>query len=377
MHYFIIAGEASGDLHAAGLITALRETDPDARFTFLGGDAMAQAAGTQPVIHYSRMAYMGFSEVLRHLGTIFSNMRRTRRALADARPDCFIAVDYPSFNLKIAKTACKLGIPVYWYISPKIWAWKQWRVKDIRRVVRRMLCILPFEPEFYAGHSYPHADYVGNPSVEEIDAALAAVGPRDEFLRRHRLRDHPVIALLPGSRRGEIRCNLPVMAEVARRFPQYTIAVAGAPGIDDSFYAGLTNFPVIRGATHELLAHSHAALVTSGTATLEAALAGVPQVVTYRSNGSKLAYNLMKKLLHVSFVSLPNLIVGREIIPEQLLHLCTPDAVADRLSRLTRLNSPERAAQTDGYAEMRRRLGGPGAASRAAAIITADLSCRH
>lgn len=376
MHYFIIAGEASGDLHAAGLITALRETDPDARFTFLGGDAMAQAAGTQPVIHYSRMAYMGFSEVLRHLGTIFSNMRRTRRALADARPDCFIAVDYPSFNLKIAKTACKLGIPVYWYISPKIWAWKQWRVKDIRRVVRRMLCILPFEPEFYAGHSYPHADYVGNPSVEEIDAALAAVGPRDEFLRRHRLRDHPVIALLPGSRRGEIRCNLPVMAEVARRFPQYTIAVAGAPGIDDSFYAGLTNFPVVRGATHELLAHSHAALVTSGTATLEAALAGVPQVVTYRSNGSKLAYNLMKKLLHVSFVSLPNLIVGREIIPEQLLHLCTSDAVADRLSRLTRLNSPERTAQTDGYAEMRRRLGGPGAASRAAAIITADLSCR-
>lgn len=376
MHYFIIAGEASGDLHAAGLITALRETDPDARFTFLGGDAMAQAAGTQPVIHYSRMAYMGFSEVLRHLGTIFSNMRRTRRALADARPDCFIAVDYPSFNLKIAKTACKLGIPVYWYISPKIWAWKQWRVKDIRRVVRRMLCILPFELEFYAGHSYPHADYVGNPSVEEIDAALAAVGPRDEFLRRHRLRDHPVIALLPGSRRGEIRCNLPVMAEVARRFPQYTIAVAGAPGIDDSFYGGLTNFPVVRGATHELLAHSHAALVTSGTATLEAALAGVPQVVTYRSNGSKLAYNLMKKLLHVSFVSLPNLIVGREIIPEQLLHLCTPDAVADRLSRLTRLNSPERAAQTDGYAEMRRRLGGPGAASRAAAIITADLSCR-
>ena len=376
MHYFIIAGEASGDLHAAGLITALRETDPDARFTFLGGDAMAQAAGTQPVIHYSRMAYMGFSEVLRHLGTIFSNMRRTRRALADARPDCFIAVDYPSFNLKIAKTACKLGIPVYWYISPKIWAWKQWRVKDIRRVVRRMLCILPFEPEFYAGHSYPHADYVGNPSVEEIDAALAAVGPRDEFLRRHRLRDHPVIALLPGGRRDEIRCNLPVMAEVARRFPQYTIAVAGAPGIDDSFYAGLTNFPVVRGATHELLAHSHAALVTSGTATLEAALAGVPQVVTYRSNGSKLAYNLMKKLLHVSFVSLPNLIVGREIIPEQLLHLCTPDAVADRLSRLTRLNSPERTAQTDGYAEMRRRLGGPGAASRAAAIITADLSCR-
>ncbi|MDO4320016.1 MAG: lipid-A-disaccharide synthase [Bacteroidales bacterium] len=369
MHYFIIAGEASGDLHASRLITALRERDTDARFTFLGGDCMAAAAGTGPLIHYRDMAYMGFSEVLRHLGPIFSNLRRTRRALADSRPDCMIAVDYPSFNLKVAKTAHRLGIPVYWYISPKIWAWKQWRVKSIRRLVRRMLCILPFEPAFYAAHGYNAAEYVGNPSVEEIDAALAAVGQRDEFLRRHRLRDHAIIALLPGSRRGEIKCNLPVMNAVARQFPQYTIAVAGAPGIDDAFYESLTSFTVVRGATHELLAHSHAALVTSGTATLEAALAGVPQVVTYRSNGSKTAYNIMKKLLHVSFVSLPNLIVGHEIIPEQLLHLCTPDIVADRLARLTRRNSPEREAQLEGYADMRRRLGGPGAADRAAEAI--------
>lgn len=374
MHYFIIAGEASGDLHASRLIEALRERDADARFTFLGGDKMARAAGTSPLIHYRDMAYMGFSEVLRHLGPIFSNLRLTRRALADSRPDCLIAVDYPSFNLKVAKTAHKLGIPVYWYISPKIWAWKRWRVKSIRRLVRRMLCILPFEPDFYASHGYTDAQYVGNPSVEEIDAALAAVGPRDEFLRRHRLRDHPVIALLPGSRRGEIRCNLPVMNAVARQFPQYTIAVAAAPGIDDSFYESLTTFPLVHGATHELLAHSHVALITSGTATLEGALASVPQVVMYRSNGSKTAYNLMKKLLHVSFVSLPNLITGREIIPEQLLHLCTPDIVAEKLSRLTRRDSPERQAQLEGYAEMRRRLGGPGAAGRAADIIVSDLT---
>lgn len=374
MHYFIIAGEASGDLHASRLIEALRERDADARFTFLGGDKMARAAGTSPLIHYRDMAYMGFSEVLRHLGPIFSNLRLTRRALADSRPDCLIAVDYPSFNLKVAKTAHKLGIPVYWYISPKIWAWKQWRVKSIRQLVRRMLCILPFEPDFYASHGYTDAQYVGNPSVEEIDAALAAVGPRDEFLRRHRLRDHPVIALLPGSRRGEIRCNLPVMNAVARQFPQYTIAVAAAPGIDDSFYESLTTFPLVHGATHELLAHSHVALITSGTATLESALASVPQVVMYRSNGSKTAYNLMKKLLHVSFVSLPNLITGREIIPEQLLHLCTPDIVAEKLSRLTRRDSPERQAQLEGYAEMRRRLGGPGAAGRAADIIVSDLT---
>lgn len=373
MHYLIIAGEASGDLHAAQLIHSLRRRDTEARFTFLGGDAMSRAAGCDPVIHYRDMAYMGFSEVLRHLPSIFTNMRTARRLLGNTRPDCFIAVDYPGFNLKVAKTAARLGIPVYYYISPKIWAWKQWRVKQMRDLVRQVLCILPFEPGFYATHGVTTAHYVGNPSVEEIDAALAAVGPRYEFLRRHRLRDHPVIALLPGSRRGEIRCNLPVMDAVARRFPQYTIAVAAAPGIDDTFYSALTTFPIVRGATHELLAHSHAALVTSGTATLEAALAGVPQVVTYRSNGSKLAYNLMKRLLHVPFVSLPNLIAGREIIPEQLLHMCTPDIIAERLQRLTRKGTPEREAQAAGYADMRRALGGPGAADRAARIITTDL----
>lgn len=374
MHYFLIAGEASGDLHAAELIGALRRVDGEARFTFLGGDAMAAAAGHEPVIHYSRMAYMGFSEVLRNLRTIFGNLRRARDVLRAERPDCFIPVDYPSFNLKVARTAAEAGIPVYWYISPKIWAWKQWRVKAIRKVVRRMLCILPFEPDFYAGHDFSRAVYVGNPSVEEIDRALAAVGPREDFMRRHRLRDRPVIALLPGSRRGEIRCNLPVMDAVARRFPQYTIAVAGAPGIEPEFYESVTRFVVVRGATHELLAHSHAALVTSGTATLEAALAGVPQVVTYRSNGSKLAYNLMKRLLHVSYVSLPNLIASREIIPEQLLHLCTPDIVSERLQALTRNGSPAREAQLEGYAEMRRILGPAGAAERAAGEIYADLT---
>ncbi len=373
MHYFLIAGEASGDLHGAELVKALREADHAARFTFLGGDAMAGAAGVGPLIHYRDMAFMGFSEVLRNLRPIFSNLRRARRALADSRPDCFIPIDYPGFNLKVAKTASKLGIPVYWYISPKIWAWKEWRVKSIRRLVRRMLCILPFEPQFYAGHGYGSATYVGNPSVEEIDRALAAVGPRDEFLRRHRLRDRDIIALLPGSRRGEIRCNLPVMDAVARRFPQYTVVVAGAPGIEPEFYEAMTRFTVVRGATHELLAHSHAALVTSGTATLEAALAAVPQVVTYRSNGSKLAYKIMRRVIKGDFVSLPNLIAGREIIPEQLLHMWTPDIVAGRLAAITAGGSETRAAQLDGYAGMRRILGPAGAATRAAAVVTGDL----
>lgn len=373
MHYFLIAGEASGDLHAAELIAALRQADAEARFTFLGGDAMARAAGTEPVIHYRHMAYMGFSEVLRHLREIFGNMSRARRALLDAHPHVFIPVDYPSFNLKIAATAAKAGIPVVWYISPKLWAWKTWRVRTIRRIVDRMLCILPFEPDFYAGHAYPQAAYVGNPSVEEIDRALAAAPARADFLAEHRLRDRRILALLPGSRRGEIRCNLPVMDAVARRFPQYTVVVAGAPGIDREFYSSLTKFTVVEGATHALLAHSHAALVTSGTATLEAALAGVPQVAMYRSNGSKLAYKLMRQVVKGDFVTLPNLIAGREIIPEQLLHMCTPDIVADKLATLTSDRSEARLAQLNGYAEMRRRLGPSGAAARAAAEVIATL----
>lgn len=374
MKYMLIAGEASGDLHASRLIARLRERDPQASFVFLGGDLMSEAAGgVKPLIHYRDMAYMGFSEVLRHLRPIFANLRMARRAVVEEKPAALILVDYPSFNLKVAATAARAGIPVYYYISPKIWAWKQWRVKKIKKLVRKVLCILPFEPAWYASRGYDDAVYVGNPSVEELDEAIAAADPRASFMSAHRLRDRRLIALLPGSRRGEIRCNLPVMDAVARQFPQYTVAVAAAPGIPDDFYAGLTKFAVVRGCTHTLLAHAHAALVTSGTATLEAALAGVPQVVTYRSNGSRLAYNLMKRLLHVSHVSLPNLIAGRDVIPEMLLHYCTPEAVAAELRRLTPDSSEARAAMLEGYAEMRRILDGGNAADNAARIITEDL----
>lgn len=375
MHYFLIAGEASGDLHASQLMRELVATDPQARFTFMGGDLMAEIAEHGPLIHYRDMAYMGFSEVLRNLGKIRRNMAAAREAVVESKPDALILIDYPSFNLKVAATAAKASVPVYYYISPKIWAWKQWRVKAIRRLVRRVLCILPFEPDFYSSHGYANATYVGNPSVEEIERALAAAPSREEFAKAHGLRDNrPFIALLPGSRRGEIRCNLPVMDAVAREFPGYTIVVAGAPSVDDSVYSGLTKFKVVRSATHELLAHAQVALVTSGTATLEAALAGVPQVVMYRSNGSKLAYNLMKRLLKVRFVSLPNLIAGREIIPEMLLHFCTPEAVAKRLRQLTPDSSPARAAQIEGYREMRAILGPAGASARAASLIINDLN---
>ena len=366
MHYFIIAGEASGDLHGAALIDALRVADPDARFSFLGGDKMTVAAGAEPIIHNRDMAFMGFSEVIRHLPAIFSNLSTTRRELLSHRPDCLILIDYPSFNLKVAKTASEAGIPVFYYISPKIWAWKEWRIKSIRRYVRRMFSILPFEREFYSRHKFP-VDYVGNPSVEEIDKLRSSLKERKDFLAEHKLRDRPIIALLPGSRMGEIRCNLPVMVEAVRRFPQYRPVIAGAASIPDDVYASLCEYPVVRDATVDLLANSRAAVVTSGTATLETALLGVPQGVVYRSNGSKLAYKIMRRFIKVDFISLPNLIAGREIIPELILHNCTPDTIADNLAPLL-TDTPARTAQLTDYDEMRAVLG-----TSTAATTTADL----
>lgn len=372
MHYFIIAGEASGDLHGAALIEALKAGDASARFTFLGGDRMTAAAGHEPLIHNRDMAFMGFSEVIRHLGKITGNLRKARAGLLESSADCLILIDYPSFNLKVARTAHKAGIPVYYYISPKIWAWKEWRIKAIKRYVSRMFSILPFEVDFYKRHDF-EVDYVGNPSVEEIAELKDSLPDRPTFLAEHKLRDRPIVALLPGSRRGEIRCNLPVMAEVMKRYPQYRAVIAGAPDIADEVYAAYCDYPVVRGATFDLLANSRAALVTSGTATLETALLGVPQVVVYRSNGSKLAYKIMRRLIKVDFVALPNLIAGREIIPEMLLHECTPDAVSERLTPLL-TDTPGRNAQLDGYAEMQRRLGSSTAAVTTAGHIIAALT---
>lgn len=375
MHYFLIAGEASGDLHAAHLIEELRKKDSKAVFTFLGGDRMAAAAGEAPIVHYRKMAFMGFTEVIKNLGTVTSNLRKAKDALELAKPDALILIDYPSFNLKMAAKAKKLGIPVYYYISPKIWAWKKWRIKDIKRCVRRMLSILPFEPAFYKENGF-EATYVGNPSVREVDAGIATALPRAEFLEKWKLRDRPLVALMPGSRRAEIHSNLAVMRLAVDRFPQYRGVIIAAPGIEDAFYNanGAINMPIVRESCAEhVLAHCRAALVTSGTATLETALAGVPQVVCYRSNGAKLTYDLMSKVLDIKYVSLPNLIADEGIIPEMLIHYCTPDLVADRLAPLLRPDSAERAAQLAGYGRMRSALGTSDAAATAADIIVKDI----
>lgn len=371
MRYFISAGEASGDLHASRLIASLREKDPEARFTFLGGDLMAAEAGHRPLLHFRDMAFMGFSEVIRNFGRIGRNLALARETLEKERPDALIVVDYPDFNLKLAATAKKLAIPVYYFIPPKVWAWKKWRIRSLRRLCRRLLCIFPFEVDFYKREGVD-VDYVGNPSVEEIDSQIAVLPPAEDYRYQNDLTSRPLLLLVPGSRRGELRNNLPVMASVARRRRDMQAVVAGAPGIDMEFYRSLTTLPVIYGETVGLMANARAALVTSGTATLECALAGTPQVACYRANGSRLSYSIMRRLLNVDYVTLPNLIAGAPVVPEMLLHYCTPEAVGLRLAGIV-ADGPEREKQLEGYAVIRRRLGEAGAARRAADIIINDL----
>lgn len=375
MHYFLSAGEPSGDLHASVLIDELKKKDAEATFTFLGGDLMARAAGHAPVIHYSRMAFMGFSEVLRNLRTIGENFKMAKASLKGSGADALILVDYPSFNMKLAKYAKELGIPVFYYISPKVWAWKEWRVKGLRRYVDHILSILPFEVEYFKDKNV-RVTYVGNPSKEEMELKLAHAGTKADFIVRHSLEpDRQLLALVPGSRRGEIRNNLPIMDAVARRNPSLQPVIAAAPGIPPEFYAQYSSFPRIEGDTFRLMHFSEAALVTSGTATLECAIARTPQVVCYRANGSKLSYNIMKHLIKAPFVSLPNLIADREVIPEMLVHLCTVDSVDAKLKAILE-GMPGREKQFEGYRIMMSRLGEGKAASGAAAIITNELNSR-
>ena len=372
MKYFVSAGEASGDIHGAQLVRAIMDNDPEAQVTFLGGDGMAAAAGYEPLIHYRDMAFMGFSEVLRHLGKVLVNLKTAKEAVERERPDALILIDYPSFNLKLAAHAHSLGIPVYYYISPKVWAWKEWRIKDMKRYCRRVLSILPFEVDYFNGKGLA-VEYVGNPSVEEVEEREAALAPREEFLRRWNLTgDKPLLALVPGSRVGEIRNNLPVMDAVARRFPQFTPVIAGAPGIDCGIYSRYSAFPVVTDATFELVRNSANALVTSGTATLETALLGTPQVVCYRSNGSRLSRKVMERFIKCPFVSLPNLIAGREIVKELLLDRCNEETVSRELSAILP-GTVGRDEMLRGYARMRGLLGHSDAAARAASSILSDL----
>mgnify|MGYP003509072069 FL=1 len=380
MRYYLIVGEASGDLHASRLMRSLKKYDELADFRFFGGDLMAAEGGTR-VKHYKELAYMGFVPVLLHLGTIFSNMKRCKEDIVAWKPDVVILVDYPGFNLNIAKFLKKNTlIPVYYYISPKIWAWKEWRIKSIKRDVSEMFSILPFEVPFYEQkHKYP-VHYVGNPTAQEVAEFRAGYHQTyEEFCRENNLDSRkPIIALLAGSRLQEIKDNLPAMIEVAERFEDYQMVLAGAPSIEDEYYDKFlegTPVRVVKNKTYQLLSHTTAALVTSGTATLETALFNVPQVVCYETPLPKLIRFAFNHVLKVDYISLVNLVANKEVVPEMFADKFTIDGIANELYKIMP-GQPARERMLAGYQEVLRELGSKVAPDEAASIMV-DLLRKH
>lgn len=369
MRYYLIVGEASGDLHASHLMAALKDEDPRAEFRFLGGDLMAAVGGTM-VKHYKELAYMGFIPVLLHLRTIFANMKRCKEDIVAWNPDVVILVDYPGFNLSIAKfLRANTRIPVYYYISPKIWAWKEYRIKNIRRDVDELFSILPFEVDFFEGkHHYP-IHYVGNPTMDEVTAYRKA-HPVDfeSFVAENNLEHKPVIALLAGSRKQEIKDNLPDMLKAASAFSGYQLVLAAAPGIAPEYYEQFLKggeARIVFGQTYRLLQHATAALVTSGTATLETSLFRVPQVVCYHTPVGKLISFLRRHILKVKFISLVNLIADREIVKELVADTMTVENMIHELGQILP-DGVAREKMLEGYTCVAERLGEAGAPRRAA-----------
>lgn len=375
MKYYLIVGEASGDLHASNLMRALLKEDPEAEFRFFGGDLMKQVGGTC-VRHYKTLAYMGFIPVLLHLRTILRNMDFCKNDVEAWNPDVLILVDYPGFNLKIAQyIKLHTEIPVFYYISPKIWAWKEYRIKNIKHDVDAMFSILPFEVEFYRKHQYP-VHYVGNPCVDAVDAFRNGFNEQTEtFTSEHGFGQKPIIALLAGSRKQEIKDNLRRMMEASRSFPDYQFVVAGAPGIEPDFYRQYmdADTEIVFGETYRLLAHATAALVTSGTATLETALFRVPQVVCYYTAAGKLVSCLRRMILKVPFVSLVNLIAGKEVVTELVAGDMRVEAIRRELARILP-GGEGRARMLDDYNRLIEILGEAGASRRAARRMLQALS---
>jgi lipid-A-disaccharide synthase len=362
MKYYLIAGEASGDLHASRLMRSLKGIDKDAEFRFFGGDLMMAEGGTR-VRHYRELAYMGFIPVLLHLPTILGNMKMCKEDIIQWQPDCVILIDYPGFNLKIAKyVKSQTKIPVYYYISPKIWAWKEYRIKNIKRDVDELFSILPFEVDFFEKkHHYP-IHYVGNPTSDEVREFLASC-PHEKH--------EPIIALLAGSRKQEIKDNLPAMMEAVKPYMEdYRIVLAGAPGIDAAYYDTFiqgSGVDIVYNQTYPLLAKAHAALVTSGTATLETCLFGVPQVVCYETPIPKIVAFFRKHIIHVKYVSLVNLIADREVVKELVADTFSVDNIRIELDKI--LHGSARETMLYGYAEVHRRLGKENAPDNAATIM--------
>ena len=376
MKYFLVTGEASGDLHASNLMAALKATDPEADFCFFGGDLM-QAQGGRLIKHYREMAFMGFIPVLLNLRTILRNMKMCQQAIVDYQPDVVILIDYPGFNLKIAKfVKTKTNIPVYYYISPKVWAWKEYRVKSFKKYVDEMLCILPFEVDFFKKHNY-RVDYVGNPTVDAIAdfKEKNKDDSREKFILENNLEEKPFIALLAGSRKQEIKDNLPTMLEIIKKFPDYQAVIAGAPGIDTNYYNTYitgSNCKIIFDQTYRLLSYSDAALVTSGTATLETSLFKVPQVVCYKTPVPRIAYWAFKNILHTPYISLVNLIANKEVVKELFAKYFSQKNIQEEVDKLLN-DKAYKNNMLEGYDRIINILGEAGASKKAANIIMKKL----
>ena len=363
MKYYLVAGEASGDLHGANLMKALKELDGQADFRFFGGDLM-QAEGGTLVKHYADMAFMGFVEVVINLNTILKNLKKCKQDIVAYQPDVLILIDFPGFNLKIAEFAKAQGLLVCYYISPKVWAWNQKRVLKIKRIVDHLFCILPFEVDFYKSWGM-EIDYVGNPLLDAVDAFK----PNPNFIADNDLTGKKIVALLPGSRKQEISRLLPEMLGAVHKFPHHQFVVAGAPSFNKEYYTqylGDRAIPVIFNATYDILANAEAAVVASGTATLETALFNVPQVVVYKGNTLTIA--IARKLVKLKFISLVNLIMDSAVVKELIQEDCTSLNITEELNNLLH-NAHHRQTMLAGYDALDEKMGLPGASAKTAKLI--------
>ncbi len=373
MKYYLIAGEASGDLHGANLMKGLLKSDPDARFRFWGGDRMAEVGGAENLAkHYKAASFFGITEVLKNLRTVLSQLKECKDDVAEFAPDVLICIDYPGFNLKVAKFAREHGIKVFYYISPKVWAWKEGRVKKLKKYVDKLFIIFPFEIEYFRKRGI-EAIYEGNPLMDSVEERRAALPSRGEFLTANGLDDKPIIALLAGSRASEIKNNLPFMVELSSRFPTHQFVLAGVPWLERRLYDDLlagSGVKFVCDKTYEILSFAEAALVTSGTATLETALIGTPEVVCYKTDG--LSAQVGKLLIKVRFISLVNLIMDREVVRELIQwDMTVPNAEAELTAILP--GGGKREMMLSDFEALRRTVGDAGASDRFAARMVKIL----
>ncbi len=374
MKYYIIAGEASGDLHASNLIKELKKVDSNADFRCWGGDLMQQQ-GAHLVKHYRDLAFMGFTEVVANLGTIFKNIKLCKRDVVAYKPDALVLVDYPGFNMRIAEFAKKNGLRVFYYISPKIWAWNQGRVHKIKKVIDRMFVIFPFEKEFYDQFNYP-VDFVGNPLLDAIEGMDTSKISFEEFTTENKLSGKPIIALLPGSRKQEVEKMLKMMLSVKSSYPSFQFVIAGAPSLSGEFYESFLQgqqVSLLSNKTYSLLQHATAALVTSGTATLETALFEVPQVVCYKAG--KISYHIAKRLIKVKYISLVNLIMNREVVKELIQDELNTANLKQELDAVLLGGAKYDKVKSD-YLSLKKMLGGKGASFNTAQLIFNDISLK-